>query len=205
MVFIKQRDSSGFHIISDFYVDYFDMAMLMEKIGRENFLQIMSKVQSAYSQIMDIHPDAQFSNFLVKVTRDGDSFEMDYMPIDFEKNPRSSSPLEGQNAGAKVASAPTDITNGNEFSGEEVKGSTPDSSSSSSAVGGIDFNADKMILETRSSGGEIKFQINPQKLREFQNAPGFVPVIINIQPLINLPLFLGLKDSQPMTVAAAKE
>ncbi len=108
LVFIKQRDSSGFHIISDFYVDYFDMGTLMEKIGRDNFLQIMTKVQVAYSQIMGIHPDTQLSNFLVKVTRDGDSFEMDYKPIDFEKNPRSSSPLDEQNAQAKVASAPVE-------------------------------------------------------------------------------------------------
>ena len=29
-----------------------------------------------------------------------------------------------------------------------------------------------------------------------QNAPGLVPVIINIQPIANLPMFLGLVDTE---------
>ena len=34
-------------------------------------------------------------------------------------------------------------------------------------------------------------------LEQLQNAPGFVPVIINIQPMNDLRLFLGIKDGDP--------
>jgi hypothetical protein len=37
---------------------------------------------------------------------------------------------------------------------------------------------------------EIKFHLDPAMLRQLQNAPGFVPVIINIQPLNDLKSFL---------------
>ena len=40
----------------------------------------------------------------------------------------------------------------------------------------------------------IKFHIDPAMLRQLQNAPGFVPVIISIQPMNNLKQFLGLAD-----------
>ena len=47
-------------------------------------------------------------------------------------------------------------------------------------------------LQAQSNGGEIKFQIDPAMLQQLKNAPGFVPLIINIQPLENLQEFLGL-------------
>ncbi len=61
--------------------------------------------------------------------------------------------------------------------------------------GGIDFNSEKMNLETRNESGEIKFQIDPAMLEQLQNAPGFTPVIINIQPMTDLPGFLGLHNN----------
>ena len=50
----------------------------------------------------------------------------------------------------------------------------------------------------QNDDGGIKFNIDPAMLQqsfghtqdELQNAPGFVPIIINIQPLNNLPEFL---------------
>jgi len=59
--------------------------------------------------------------------------------------------------------------------------------------GGIDLALAAGILEAKnSSNGEIKFHINPAMFAQLQNAPGFVPVIINIQPMINLREFLGI-------------
>ncbi len=60
--------------------------------------------------------------------------------------------------------------------------------------GGIDFNADKVdsAFEVRNGGGEIKFHIDAAMLEQLQNAPGFMPVIINIQPLQDLGAFLGV-------------
>ena len=80
----------------------------------------------------------------------------------------------------------------------------PSEEKGSSAVGGIDFNAEKLNIEVKNGspikdlGDEngIKFQMNPAQLFELQNAPGFTPIIINIQPMINLPLFLGLGESE---------
>ncbi len=60
--------------------------------------------------------------------------------------------------------------------------------------GGIDFNADKVdkAFAIKHSGGEIKFHIDPAMLEQLQNAPGFIPVIINIRPMNNIREFLGL-------------
>ncbi len=58
--------------------------------------------------------------------------------------------------------------------------------------GGIDFNADKMNLQLQNSGQTIKFHVDPAMLKQLQDSPGFTPVIINIQPMQDLRLFLGL-------------
>jgi hypothetical protein len=64
-----------------------------------------------------------------------------------------------------------------------------------SELGGIDFTAHKTTLEIRNAGEGIKFRLDPAMLQQLQNAPGFVPVIINIQPLNNLQKFLGIDAS----------
>ena len=80
-------------------------------------------------------------------------------------------------------------------------------------TGGIDLTADKTPLEVKmdsrwslppnaSVGGGndkegIKFNIDPAMLQQLQNAPGFVPVIINIQPMTDLRMFLGLQENKP--------
>jgi hypothetical protein len=69
--------------------------------------------------------------------------------------------------------------------------------SSKLSKGGIDFNPDKMNLQVRNgTAGGIKFHFDAAMLEELRNAPGFVPVIISIQPLKSLPEFLGLNQSQ---------
>ncbi len=61
-------------------------------------------------------------------------------------------------------------------------------------LGGIDFNADKMKLELQNSGDSIKFQMDAAELKQLQDASGFTPVIVNIQPMTDLKLFLGLSQ-----------
>jgi len=63
-------------------------------------------------------------------------------------------------------------------------------------VGGIDLTPANMNLRTQNNGGEIKFHLDAALLRQLQNALCFVPVIINIQPVVNLRTFLGLTDAQ---------
>ena len=60
--------------------------------------------------------------------------------------------------------------------------------------GGIDLSLTKKYLLTSNNGGEIKFHLNPAMLAKLQNSLGFVPVIINIQPLKSLKEFLGLNQ-----------
>jgi hypothetical protein len=42
----------------------------------------------------------------------------------------------------------------------------------------------------------IKSHLDPAMLKQLQNAPGFVPVIFNIQPMNDLRKFLGISDAQ---------
>ncbi len=58
--------------------------------------------------------------------------------------------------------------------------------------GGIDLTPSNMNLQTQNNGGEIEFHLDPAMLAQLQNAPGFVPVIISIQPMTDLKNFLGL-------------
>jgi hypothetical protein len=76
--------------------------------------------------------------------------------------------------------------------------------------GGIDLTEGKLPLNVKNdpslaqddNGGGIQFKIDPAMLQELQNASGFVPVIINIQPMTDLKLFLGINDSQVPAVPA---
>ena len=65
--------------------------------------------------------------------------------------------------------------------------------------GGIDLTFANMSLRTQNAGEGIKFKLGPAMLQQLQNAPGFVPVIISIQPMTDLKLFLGLADNQSAT------
>jgi SAM-dependent methyltransferase len=64
-------------------------------------------------------------------------------------------------------------------------------------VGGIDLTPSNMNLQTQNKGSEIKFHLDSAQLAQLQNAPGFVPVIINIQPLNDLKSFLGVREMTP--------
>jgi signal transduction histidine kinase len=59
-------------------------------------------------------------------------------------------------------------------------------------TGGIDLSLAGMKLRTENKGGKIIFHFDPLLLQRLQRASGFFPLIINIQPLINLRKFLGL-------------
>jgi hypothetical protein len=75
--------------------------------------------------------------------------------------------------------------------------------------GGIDLtpvnmNLQTKVVDSRFRGNDsegIKFHLDPAMLKQLQDAPGFVPVIINIQPMTDLPMFLGLKKNNPSTVS----
>ena len=62
----------------------------------------------------------------------------------------------------------------------------------SSKNGGIDLTSANNVQQFQNSNGEIKFHLDPVMLKNFQNAQGFEPVIINIAPVGNLREFLGV-------------
>ncbi|MBF0570915.1 MAG: hypothetical protein HQL12_03485 [Candidatus Omnitrophica bacterium] len=68
--------------------------------------------------------------------------------------------------------------------------------------GGIDLTSDK-VFSIQNNGQGIKFQIDPVMLRQLQNASGFVPVIIDIQPMTDLRKFLGLQENAASTPSIA--
>jgi hypothetical protein len=71
----------------------------------------------------------------------------------------------------------------------------------SESPGGIDLNAVEKDLRVRAEGEGMKFNIDPAMLREYQTAPGFVPVIMNIEPLESLPKFLGASEQEKSAAA----
>ncbi len=74
-----------------------------------------------------------------------------------------------------------------------------------SETGGIDLTSGKLPLEVQQAGAPIQafgddnddFNIDPAMLQQLQNAPGFMPVIINIQPMADLKAFLGVGNQDP--------
>jgi hypothetical protein len=60
-------------------------------------------------------------------------------------------------------------------------------------TGGIDLTSPAMLQIRNGNEGGINFHIDPVLLKRLQNVSGFEPVILNIQPLINLEDFLGVK------------
>jgi hypothetical protein len=67
-------------------------------------------------------------------------------------------------------------------------------------TGGIDLTPANMDLQMRNSNGEIKFRLDPAGLAQLQNAPGLVPVIINIKPLNDLRQFLSVNSTKDLPV-----
>ena len=74
--------------------------------------------------------------------------------------------------------------------------------------GGIDLTPVQINLQTKTdsrfSGQDngIKFQLDPALRSQLQNASGFEPLIINIQPKTDLRQFLGLKENEKSLVSA---
>jgi len=69
-------------------------------------------------------------------------------------------------------------------------------------TGGINLTPANMNLQTLNAGEAIKFHMDPAMFQQLQNAPGFVPVIINIRPMTDLRIFLGLDTKTASPVSA---
>jgi len=88
-----------------------------------------------------------------------------------------------------------------EFKGVEVPtspGSTSPSdettsrSEGSSPLGGINLNPDLLDLQIKRDGNGVPLPIFQQQPIADMNIQGFIPVIINVMPVTNLPALLGL-------------
>lgn len=70
--------------------------------------------------------------------------------------------------------------------------------SNESETGGVDFTPDKLNIEIQRDGnssGNALLPLSPQQLNNM-NIDGLYPVIINISPVSNLPLLLGIADKE---------
>jgi len=68
--------------------------------------------------------------------------------------------------------------------------------------GGIDLNPVDRTLNVDNDGEAIKFHIDPVLFEQYRSSPGFFPVIMNIQPLDDLPAFLGAREEEPALAGA---
>lgn len=64
--------------------------------------------------------------------------------------------------------------------------------SASKSLGGIDLNADRIDLMTKSAGAEMEFDFSPAQLEALRAASGIQPVIIKAEPLKDIRRFLTL-------------
>jgi len=62
-------------------------------------------------------------------------------------------------------------------------------------LGGIDLNPAKLDLETKGEG--VEFNLPTPAELENMEINGLTPIIFNITPITNLPLFLGAKEQHP--------
>ncbi len=64
----------------------------------------------------------------------------------------------------------------------------------SEKVGGVDLNSVWLNMDVQGQGGNIVYQFTPEQIRMLdEDVPGFVPVIINSAPVVNVAEFLGFK------------
>jgi len=61
-------------------------------------------------------------------------------------------------------------------------------------VGGIDLNPALLDLKIKRDGNGIPLPMPQQSIQELMEIEGFLPVIINVTPIQNLPMLLGLED-----------
>ncbi|MDE1921717.1 MAG: GGDEF domain-containing protein [Candidatus Omnitrophica bacterium] len=78
---------------------------------------------------------------------------------------------------------------------EELKKQNPADNAMVATPGGIDLTAGNMPLEIRNAGSGIRLNLDPVQMARLQSAPGFVPVIVNIQPMSDLRGFLGISEA----------
>jgi|GEM_PF-1744198 len=62
-------------------------------------------------------------------------------------------------------------------------------------VGGIDLNPQMMNLKIKRDGRGVPLPMSDQSIEALQQIEGFLPVIINVTPVQNLPMLLGLDDT----------
>lgn len=107
-----------------------------------------------------------------------------------------SSPMIGEGQGARVPSTPLGTPFGRKEQGI-VSGEIGDTSD---APGGIDLNPALLDLQIRRDGNGVPLPL-PQQPIENMHIEGFLPIIINVTPVTNLPMLLGLADSTAETQA----
>lgn len=66
-----------------------------------------------------------------------------------------------------------------------------------STVGGIDLTPQGFDLQVKGSSDKIVFNLDERQLAFFEKLPGFMPVVVGIRPMKDLPQFLGITIEAP--------
>jgi hypothetical protein len=67
--------------------------------------------------------------------------------------------------------------------------------------GGIDFGLNNIYMDIQSDGDNVQFNFDPATLQN-GNFDGLVPVILNVTPINDLPMFLGAKEPDQQLAGA---
>ena len=68
--------------------------------------------------------------------------------------------------------------------------------------GGIDLNAANLNLQIKRDGNGVPLPLLQQDLTQMNNIQGFIPVIIEVKPAANLPIFSELQQEANTRVAS---
>ena len=74
----------------------------------------------------------------------------------------------------------------------EIKKDDGRNNAQETVTGGIDLKTEAMDLLMRGQGGDIAFELTPAQVDLLrQGVSGFVPVILDVKPMENMPRFMG--------------
>jgi hypothetical protein len=116
---------------------------------------------------------------------------MEYRPQDFRLRHENPDP-EGE-AEDESVDLSRSVDDGEVLYVDEVS-LERDAAMSRQAPGGIDLNPAGLDLLSRGDGKGIRFDIDPDLREEYRSAEGLVPVIIKVDPLNDVPGFLGVRQ-----------
>ncbi len=103
----------------------------------------------------------------------------------------------------EAPAVPAEVRKEEESPSSEIKDREDAAMIKTSSPGGIDFNPNNLIMETRGSGIDFQLPANAQNLPSIP-FDGLFPVIIQIVPVTTLPFMVGAEENSEAEVIATR-